>query len=324
MTKMKSLSSVGLGLSVVFGCLFLALIAELYYLLWWKKRFTNREIENDYSSPQKELFYTFCWRRNSSLCHTARGPRELCASLRMTETLVHDPNSQLHIHTSNNLLLKQLEEDELDAELMRLQNAAGPPRHLFTIVEETKEDLESEDGKSKGDRSQKGSRSKSLSDLLVTVETPYLTPLGSPTLFTPPLTPAVDSHNQHGFNALFESKTDAEFNRLRSSPPPKFKFLQVAEEKLRIKLKEEAEKGVHKIDGQVQEKGNKAPPISRFLKDEEDGSFITIIVDKNKERELNHHHLQLPQYHSSTSQVLPLASSPSAVRSTINKKPTLH
>ncbi|PQQ18511.1 uncharacterized protein Pyn_37695 [Prunus yedoensis var. nudiflora] len=270
---MKSLSSVGLGLSVVFGCLFLALIAELYYLLWWKKRFTNREIENDYSSPQKELFYTFCWRRNSSLCHTARGPRELCASLRMTETLVHDPNSQLHIHTSNNLLLKQLEEDELDAELMRLQNAAGPPRHLFTIVEETKEDLESEDGKSKGDRSQKGSR---------------------------------------------------KFNRLRSSPPPKFKFLQVAEEKLRIKLKEEAEKGVHKIDGQVQEKGNKAPPISRFLKDEEDGSFITIIVDKNKERELNHHHLQLPQYHSSTSQVLPLASSPSAFRSTINKKPTLH
>ena len=56
---MKSLSSVGLGLSVVFGCLFLALVAELYYLLWWKKRFANGRIENDYSSPARELFYMF-------------------------------------------------------------------------------------------------------------------------------------------------------------------------------------------------------------------------------------------------------------------------
>ncbi|CAN6710311.1 unnamed protein product [Malus baccata var. baccata] len=273
MTKMKSLSSVGLGLSVVFGCLFLALIAELYYLLWWKKRFTNREIDNGYtSSPQKEIFYMFCWRR--STCTSSQNPTDICASLRMSETLVHEPCN------SNNLVRKSYEEDDLDAELMRLQNAGGgPPRHLFTIVEETREDLEqqSEDG---GGRSQKGSRSKSLSDLLVGFETPYLTPLGSPTLFTPPLTP------QQGFNPHFESKTDAEFNRLRSSPPPKFKFLQMAEEKLRAKLKEEAQK----IDGNV----------------EEDGSFITVIIDKNKEE----------CHSSSTSQVLP--------RSTIGKKPNLH
>ncbi|KAB2604129.1 hypothetical protein D8674_042432 [Pyrus ussuriensis x Pyrus communis] len=280
MTKMKSLSSVGLGLSVVFGCLFLALIAELYYLLWWKKRFTSREIDSGYSSsPQKEIFYMFCWRR--STCTSSRNPTGICASLRMSETLVHEPSS-------NNLVLKSFEEDDLDAELMRLQNAGGgPPRHLFTIVEETKEDLEqqSEDG---GWRSQKGSRSKSLSDLLVGFETPYLTPLGSPTLFTPPLTPP------QGFSPLFESKSDAEFNRLRSSPPPKFKFLQVAEEKLRVKLQEK----VQNIDGNA----------------EEDGSFITIIVDKNNEK----------CHSSSTSQVLPLVSSPSGFRSTIGKKPNLH
>ncbi|XP_061996738.1 uncharacterized protein LOC133714604 [Rosa rugosa] len=332
---MKSLSSVGLGLSVVFGCLFLALIAELYYLLWWKKRLTNREIEDDYSSPSKEVFYMFCWRRTSkSLSHMAQSPQQLCSSFRITDTLVHQPNAQLqlHMHTASNndLLLKPFEEDELDAELMRLQSASGPPRHLFTIVEETKEDLESEDAKSRcGDKSQKGSRSKSLSDLLITVETPYLTPLGSPTLFTPPLTP-VDSHNQHGFNfssPLFESKSDAEFNRIRSSPPPKFKFLQEAEEKLRVKLKEQAEEGLQKNDGPVEEKESKASKasMSKFLKDEDqDGSYITIIIDKNKERELNHHLHHLQQHHSSTSQVLPLVSSPSAFRSSINKKPTLH
>ncbi|KAE9595200.1 hypothetical protein Lalb_Chr17g0336191 [Lupinus albus] len=108
----------------------------------------------------------------------------------------------------------------------------GPPRFLFTIVEETKEDLESEDGKCRKD-----SKGKRLSDLLV-VETPYLTPNASPSFFT---TPIIISpyNNQHGFNPLFESTTDAEFNRMKSSPPPKFKFLQEAEEKLRRKLQDE-------------------------------------------------------------------------------------
>lgn len=316
---MKSLSSVGLGLSVVFGCLFLALVAELYYLLWWKKRFTNRDIENDYSSPAKELFYMFCWRRHSSLSHTALNPQELCSTVRLTDTHVHEPNSDF--------LLKPFGDDGMETELMRLQNPSGPPRFLFTIIEETMEDLESEDGKSRGgDRSRKGSRSRSLSDLILTVETPYLTPLASPSFFTPPLTP-VDSHNQHGFNPLLESATDAEFNKIRSSPPPKFKFMQEAEEKLRKKLTEEEEKGCsHKhIEGDVHDhSGNKAAPFSKLLKEDEDGPFITIIVDKNKEMELNttsHPHIQPLQYNSSTSsQVLPLASSPSKFRSPINKK----
>ncbi|KAK2653538.1 hypothetical protein Ddye_013394 [Dipteronia dyeriana] len=129
----------------------------------------------------------------------------------------------------------------METQLMRLHNLLGPPRFLFTIIEETKEDLESEDGKSRGDnkKSRKGSRSRSLSDLLLTVETPYMTPLASPPSFTP-LTPPPPIMNQHGFNPLFESSTDAEFNKIRSSPPPKFKFLQEAEEKLyRRKLIEE-------------------------------------------------------------------------------------
>lgn len=312
---MKSLSSVGLGLSVVFGCLLLALIAELYYLLWWKKRFTRREIESDYSNPAREFLYMFCLRRPSSLSHSALNPQKLCSSV--TDTLVQEPQSQHHLHTNTSnkdFLFKPFGssgEDSMEVELMRLHNLSGPPRFLFTITEETKEDLESEDSKSRGDiKSRKGSRSKSLSDLLLTVETPYLTPLASPSFFTPPLTPMNSSHNQHGigFNPLFESSTDAEFSKIKSSPPPKFKFLQEAEEKLyRRRIVEEAKKKAHKTDGFVRENGITKAPTSKFLKDEDGGSFITITVDKNKDQ-------QLQQFHSSSSQVLPLATSPSTFR----------
>ena len=290
---MKSLSSVGLGLSIVFCCLLLALVAEVYYLLWWKKRITNREIENNYGNPVKELFYMFCWKRpsssSSSLRHTGFTPPELCSSMRNSDTLVHDPEAQqqqLHSQTNNKeFLFKPFGEDGTDAEYMRQQELLGPPRFLFTIVEESKEDLESEDGKSRGDKSGKDSRGRSLGDLLV-AETPYLTPSASPPFFTPPFTP-ISPYSQRGFNPLFESATDAEFNRIKSSPPPKFKFLQEADEKLRRKLQDDNNNG----NG-----------------DEVDGSITAIVVDKKTERELNHHSHHLPQYHSSSSQVLPLGS----------------
>lgn len=317
---MKSLSGVGLGLSIVFGCLLLALVAELYYLLWWKKRFTSRDIENDYGNPARELLYMFCWKRPSasSMSSRALNPQEL----RIADTLVQE--SQSHQLSNKDLLLKPFgDHDDVETELMRLHSLSGPPRFLFTIIEETKEDLESEDGKSRVDnKSRKGSRSRSLSDLLLTVETPYLTPLASPPFFTPPLTPLEFGYNQQGFNPLFESSADAEFNRIRSSPPPKFKFLQDAEEKLhKRKLMEDAEKKVQTGDAFMQENGDKASPSSKFLKEEEDGPFITLIVDRSKEMgfNLNYHHQQQPQYHSGTSQVLPLASSPSTLRSPAKK-----
>lgn len=128
---MKSLSSVGLGLSVVFGCLLLALIAELYYLLWWKKRFTRREIESDYSNPAREFLYMFCLRRPSSLSHSALNPQKLCSSV--TDTLVQEPQSQHHLHTNTSnkdFLFKPFGssgEDSMEAELMRLHNLSGPP-----------------------------------------------------------------------------------------------------------------------------------------------------------------------------------------------------
>ncbi|KAI6676358.1 hypothetical protein NL676_037154 [Syzygium grande] len=249
---MKSLSGIGLGLSVVFGCLVLALFAEFYYLLCWKKRITSRTIEEGYNNtPTKELLHIFCCKKPTSLGQTALNPQELSASGLISNTQLNDSQNQLQqlqVHSNKDILVKPCEEESMETELMRLHKLGGPPRFLFTIVEETKEDLESEDGRSRGE---KGSRGRSLSDLLFTVETPFLTPLASPSLFTPPLTsPANTYQNPHGFNPLFESSTDAEFSRIRASPPPKFKFLQDAEEKLRKKVREDSERNVREVNCQ--------------------------------------------------------------------------
>lgn len=295
---MKTLSSLGIGLSLVFGCLLLAFVAELYYLLWWKKRVASRDIEDGYSSSARELFHLLCSKKSS---------------LGSTELDPHIPDAPAH--DSDDMQLKPFEENGLETEIMRLQNLCGPPRLLFTIKEETKEDLESDDGKSKAtddNKSRKGSRGRSLSDLLLAVETPYLTPLSSPPFFTPPLTP-LDYYHQHGFNPLFESSTDTEINRMKASPPPKFKFLKDAEEKLYRKiLVERAMKNTIRNCGAVEECGSSSSKAS----DEEDGSFITIIIGKSKDKEQHHHHHihQQHQQHSTSSQVLPLPSSPSDIR----------
>ncbi|KAJ0909255.1 hypothetical protein HanRHA438_Chr07g0319551 [Helianthus annuus] len=97
-----------------------------------------------------------------------------------------------------------------------------------------------------------------LSDVF-SVETPFFTPLASPAYVTPPLTPRGSSYRP--FSPLSYSSSDAEFNRIRASPPPQFKFL----------------KG-------VEDKREKRKPIERFgvdgpvRKSDENGSFITLIV----------------------------------------------
>ncbi|GJZ55971.1 hypothetical protein Tco_0611164 [Tanacetum coccineum] len=91
-----------------------------------------------------------------------------------------------------------LEEESFDLELMRIHNLHGPPRFLATINEETKEDLESL-------RSRNCSRTRSLSDL-----------------------------HELNLNQLF----DVDIKNLRSSPPPTFKFLRAAEDKLLKRLME--------------------------------------------------------------------------------------
>ncbi|KAG6404455.1 hypothetical protein SASPL_136703 [Salvia splendens] len=171
---MKSITKLGLGLCIIFGSLLLALAAELYYLLWRKKNHQQTQTHQKRSNFSHIL--QFC-----------RGPTSSSA--------VHEPQSK-------DLWLKKPFAEE---------NMGSFPRFLFTIAEETREDLESEDG------------GFNLGDLLHILETPFLTPAASPPYFTPPLTPS--------FGGEWEG--DAEFNRRRASPPPVFRFLREAEEKRR-------------------------------------------------------------------------------------------
>lgn len=204
----KFFSDVAIGLSVVFGCILIALVAALYDLLWRKKR---KRVTND---TQIEIDYT------------------------KTEDA-----ADLELGSSKESMLKSFAGEEgVEAELMRLHNLSGP-RFLFPIKEETREDLESDDGKSR-----KGSRGRSLSDVMVANnEIHFLSPLSSP----PMKSPLLGSYGLHEFNPLFDSsEEEAELvSRLRSSPPPMFKFLRDAEEKLYIKLMEETQKRVPKSCG---------------------------------------------------------------------------
>ncbi|CAN0854074.1 hypothetical protein LINGRAHAP2_LOCUS5819 [Linum grandiflorum] len=283
---MKSPSGLVIGLSLVFGCLFLALAAELYYLLWWKKRITHRESETEEESHitgsftanhhPKEFLHFVCWKKPA-------------AQPDPTQTDDPDLESGCQGKDKDSLLVKGggfgggEAEESVELELMRLHNLAGPPRFLFTIKEEEKEDLESECDK----RSRKGSRTRSLSDILMAVDNntstaPLFTPLASPRCSNP-----LDSYNRQGFNfnPLFESSS----MEVRSSPPPKFKFLRDAEEKLLKRLLAESAGG-----------GEGKPLYPAMAAEVREGSFLGFLYAKNT---AGVH--RLPQ-------VIPLASSPSA------------
>ncbi|KAL9165056.1 hypothetical protein ABFS82_06G146300 [Erythranthe guttata] len=256
---MKSLSGVGLGLSLVFGCLLVALLGELYYLLWWKKKsIAKRRRRRNNSNINGNGDEEGCWKNPSStICSLRCTAQDLCSS----SSSVHEPQSSME------LWLKPFRDGE------------NLPRFLFTITEETREDLESsEDGGNIVSRS-------NLNDLLQILETPYLTPIGSPHYFTPPITPSSFSNTTYDnrlINSPFsESERDAAFNRLMSSPPPKFKFLRDAEEKLIVNQRRK----------NMEETGNRERKInddssdSVVCKEEENGPFITIIVAKSQEDE---------------------------------------
>jgi len=271
----------------VFGCLLLALVAELYYLLWWKKqricRNSNR-VGADYTNHNnKELFYLFCWDQPSSIINN---PCSNTIIANPEANHLNDPDVELGLGSNKAMLLTALGEDGVESEIMRLHDLVGPPRFLFTINEETKEDLESDDGKSRGDRSRKGSRTRSLGDL-VALENQNQSSIFSP-VASPPLKVSsnlLGSNNNNYDNPLFESSVEAELYKLRNSPPPTFQFLRDAEEKLYRRLLEEAQK-------------------TRVLKE---------VVNNGKEEER--------EIHCSSLQVLPLSSSPPNFDA---NKPSLH
>ncbi|XP_019454059.1 PREDICTED: uncharacterized protein LOC109355379 [Lupinus angustifolius] len=275
----------GIALTLVFGCILLGLVLELCYLLWWKKRRTCIGIQIGQKNNVKGLLYGVCWKTSSTNNHRSVNVATNQENLRSDE-----PDLELGLKVSDDMVLKTLGEEGVESELMRLHNLAGPPRFLFTIKEETREDLESED------RSRKGSRRRSLSDIMVAINTPLLSPVAcSPLKYS---LDNLDYYKHQGFNPLFESSGESDFNRFSSSPPPKFKFLRDAEEKLYRRIVEEAQ--------------IKAQKSHESVTEEKDRTLLRFINSIEKEqRELQQH---LPQFPSTTSQVLPLASSPTTFR----------
>ncbi|KAL1558666.1 hypothetical protein AAHA92_09103 [Salvia divinorum] len=199
---MGSFSGLGIGLSLVFGFILMGLVAELCYLLWWKKRTAySRTAKIEYL---EKFSFPLCWKNSDSV---GGGGRELTNSIR-SQFEQEDVEAGLSKSESE---AKGYGEEGVELELMRLHNLCGPPRFLFTIKEESREDLESEDGKSRI------SNSMSFG-------------IGSPIP-----SPAFRASNFWSGEAM----TEAEVNRLRSSPPPTFKFLKDADDKFIKKQEEE-------------------------------------------------------------------------------------
>ncbi|XP_019151040.1 PREDICTED: uncharacterized protein LOC109147838 [Ipomoea nil] len=271
---MKSLSGVGLAMSVVFGFLLMALLAELYYLLWWKRRIANARIED---GAAKEFFFMFCGKNPpppppSSL---TMKPPPLEVSRPPDNLVRHEPQPRTDDTEEEE---EEEEERSMEAELMML---SGPARFLCTIKEETMEDLESDDGKGR------------------IMETPFLTPIASPPYFTPPLTPV--NHflpAKEEISVPVDPHTPARQEE-GDSPRPSFKFLRDAEEK-----------------AQNHQSRKENEEASSCCSEEElpykDDSFITLVFPRSREGEFVSEFSSSSSSVSSSSQVLPLSSSPSS------------
>lgn len=209
---MGALSSIGVGLAVVSSLLLLALTAELYYIFVHKRRQRRRaaavsDAASSPSSSSRELLQLFCFKKP---------PPELASTYAVPE-----PSSAVAVSVGED---DDDDGETVEAQLMRLGSVVGPTRLLFTIKEETREDLESEDGG--GGRSR--SRSRSLGELLHCAETPpFLTPRASPS-------PVPTAAMGNSYNPLFESPAASPVpaHAPTVSPPPKFQFLRDAEDKL--------------------------------------------------------------------------------------------
>ncbi|GMJ08977.1 hypothetical protein like AT5G59350 [Hibiscus trionum] len=110
---MTCFSGLGIGLSLVLGCLLLALVAELYYLLWWKKRLIgSSHVEDDYTKYAKELIQLFCWKKSASSLHASS------ITNNNIQDLVKNQAMNGVVGSSKDLVLKGYGESEL----MRLHN----------------------------------------------------------------------------------------------------------------------------------------------------------------------------------------------------------
>ncbi|XP_074590520.1 uncharacterized protein LOC141846389 isoform X1 [Curcuma longa] len=251
---MRSLTSLIIGLSLVSIFLFFALVTTL--CLFWRKKRINADIDENCSIPLKKLQYPFCW--------TWKSPSLMAIHQQERSTPVDlaAQSDQLHLNPSK---------DTIEAELLRLYSLAAPPRLLFTIKEETREDLESEDGRSPGRRSSKCCGGKTLNDLFNSSDR---TPLST--------SPSSSPCTRNGFNFNWED----DFARMWSSPSPKFNFLKHAELKFYRKL---MIKEAGKADTNAEMANNLEKQNMGCEQEGDESNFIGIVIGKIRDGEKHQH-----------------------------------
>ncbi|KAF5747764.1 hypothetical protein HS088_TW05G00491 [Tripterygium wilfordii] len=163
---MKGLTKLGISLTVVFAVCLIALIIDLFYVLWRRRSLRRRSSAVEYPdeqlySPSKELLYLFCWKSQTRV----------------------DPEAVPQQSESG------------DDELARWEKIYGPSRILFTIKEEEREEDEADHNRWSEENEVREARVR-LDDHVVVVvptdvddSTPFSTPCASPPYYTPSPSP---------------------------------------------------------------------------------------------------------------------------------------
>ncbi|KAJ7543865.1 hypothetical protein O6H91_09G056400 [Diphasiastrum complanatum] len=152
-------------MSLVFGGFLVLVILELYQLVCCKRTFSSSILISVFQNPVR-------FRRDRTL-----------GFMHDVEAATESEEKLYPVEGERPILSDDLQMDHLLA----------PSRLLFTIKEETKDEMESDEGRSKGPSWRNSLESNDFlpelpSDSITLLETPFVTAPASP-IYTPPLSP---------------------------------------------------------------------------------------------------------------------------------------
>lgn len=225
---MSQLGPVGISLSVVFALFMTLLFFELCYV-WWSRQRRLRETGEARSSNVQSAAMAMkrahwkCTTWSKIVCagcslHETEEPKRwvklLCwlspADAKMACSDAVEEGGKVGAGQ------QQQGEEEVEEDVLGLGGLWAPARLLFTIKEETKEEMELEEVRCKGSVSRRAS-SEQLLFVASSCTSPFVTPPSSPPFATPfgsPATPALPPNN-----TLVAVEVDSSSSSTSSSSP---------------------------------------------------------------------------------------------------------